>query len=263
MRTKSSRSFSSSIQLLVLAIVLAARSHATEPRSLKDLPITEVPATKAGNDMFAVLVSGDGGWARLDQELSAELARRGIPVAGLDSLHYFWHARTPDQTASDVGRIIEHYSSQWQRQHVLLIGFSFGADVMPAVFNRLTPTSRARVASISLLGLAKRASYEVSAAEWIPALAPKGPLVLPEIRKIGAVPILCVDGDGEKKSICPGLEQLGIEVRQIGQRHHFSYRETEIADAVMSVAHVVRAPSVDSHPKFADSAVRVERQNSG
>jgi type IV secretory pathway VirJ component len=224
--------------MVVLAVLLNSPADATTPPPLQNLPITEVPATRGGSDVFAVMVSGDGGWARLDQELSAELATRGIPVAGLNSLRYFWHARTPEETAGDLDRIIEHYSLLWHRPRVLLIGYSFGADVMPAVFNRLSPAARARVASMSLLGLAKRSSYEVRAAEWIPALAPKGPPVLPEIRKVSGTPILCVDGDGEQKSICPALQPLGIEVRQIGERHHFSYRESEIADAVLSVAGV-------------------------
>jgi len=227
------------IRWMVLAVVFAAHADVPLPPSVKDLPITEVPAAEDGKDVFAVLISGDGGWARLDQELSAELATRGVPVAGLNSLRYFWRARTPDETAADVSHIIEHYAARWHRPRVLLIGYSFGADVMPAVFNRLPPASRARVVSLSLLGLARNSSYEVRAAEWIPALAPKGPLVLPELRQIRALPILCVDGDGETKSICPELQPLGIQVRQIGERHHFSYRESEIADAVLTVA---RAP---------------------
>jgi type IV secretory pathway VirJ component len=224
--------------LYVLGVMPAARGNSAVPNSLQDLPITEVPAASLGKDVFAVMVSGDGGWAQLDRGLSAEMAHRGIPVAGLNSLRYFWQERTPQQTADDLGRIIEHYSAQWQRPRVLLIGYSFGADVMPAVFNRLAPVSRARVASISLLGLAQRATYEVSAAEWIPALARKGELVLPDVRKISAMPMLCVEGAGEIHSICPELQQLGIQVRQIGKRHHFSYREAEIADAVLSVARI-------------------------
>lgn len=236
MSARFGRRLPGAIRWVVLAVVLAAHAEVPGPPSVADLPITEVPAAKAGKDVFAVLISGDGGWARLDQELSAELATRGIPVAGLNSLRYFWKARTPDETAADVGHIVEQYAAKWHRPRVLLIGYSFGADVMPAVFNRLPPATRARVASLSLLGLAKHSSYEVSAAEWIPALAPKGPLVLPELRQIRALPILCVDGDGETKSICPELQPLGIQVRQIGERHHFSYRESEIADAVLSVA---------------------------
>ena len=228
--------------LAIPAIALLVRIPTEILRRSSDLPVTEVSAP-AGSDLFAVLISGDGGWARLDQELSAELAGRGIPVAGLSSLRYFWRERTADETAADVGRIIETYASRWHRSRVLLIGYSFGADVMPAIFNRLAPASRARVVSISLLGLAKRASYEVRAGELIPFMASKGELVLPEIRRIGATPTLCVEGSGETHSICPELKGLGIEIRQIGEKHHFSYRETEIADAVLSVARIEPQPA--------------------
>ena len=67
--------------LLVLAITPVARAGAAASQALSDLAITEVSAANTGNDVFAVLISGDGGWARLDQELSAQLASRGIPVA--------------------------------------------------------------------------------------------------------------------------------------------------------------------------------------
>ena len=92
---------------LILALALCTGSGAAQPassgnaviESLADLPVTEVNATTAEGQVLAVMISGDGGWATLDQALSAELASRGIPVAGLNSLKYFWHARTPEQTA--------------------------------------------------------------------------------------------------------------------------------------------------------------------
>src|ERR1700733_1304650 len=72
------------------------------PAALGDLPIIEVPAqpaaeqsTAAPADVFAIIMSGDGGWAGLDQDIAAALSARGIPVVGLDSLRYYWTARTP------------------------------------------------------------------------------------------------------------------------------------------------------------------------
>jgi len=203
---------------------------------VQDLPVTEVPATGNGHDVFAVLISGDGGWAQLDQDLSAELARRGIPVAGLNSLRYFWRARTPESAAVDVGHLIEHYAAQWHKTRVLLIGYSFGADVLPSVVNRLPAIARARVVSVSLLGLGPRATYEVTAGEWLPGMSSKGTLILPEIEKLGATPLLCVQGEGEKDTLCPELQKRGALVRQIGEKHHFSYRAVDIADAIYKAA---------------------------
>jgi type IV secretory pathway VirJ component len=42
-----------------------------------------------------VLISGDGGWASIDKGIAKALVARGVPVAGLDSLRYFWSERTP------------------------------------------------------------------------------------------------------------------------------------------------------------------------
>jgi type IV secretory pathway VirJ component len=55
------------------------------PADLADLPLIEVPATGTG-DLFAILLSGDGGWAGLDKEVAAALSERGVPVVGVDSL---------------------------------------------------------------------------------------------------------------------------------------------------------------------------------
>ncbi|HYM26631.1 MAG TPA: AcvB/VirJ family lysyl-phosphatidylglycerol hydrolase, partial [Steroidobacteraceae bacterium] len=68
------------------------------PADISDLPVQEVHAGGNGKD-FALLLTGDGGWAGLDQELAARLAAQGVPTVGLNSLKYFWTERTPDQTA--------------------------------------------------------------------------------------------------------------------------------------------------------------------
>jgi type IV secretory pathway VirJ component len=82
-------------------------AQAVGPLSLKDLPLTEVPVNGTGNDdVFAVLLSGDGGWAGLDQQVARSLSQRGIPVVGWDTLRYFWTARTPEGVAHDLERTL-------------------------------------------------------------------------------------------------------------------------------------------------------------
>ena len=116
------------------------------PVALGNLPVIEVPA-RAGappTDLLAIILSGDGGWAGLDKEVAQALAEHGIPVAGLDSLRYFWSARTPQRLAGDIDRMIRYYLEHFGKQRVLLIGYSQGADVLPFAVNRLAPaTARA------------------------------------------------------------------------------------------------------------------------
>lgn len=203
--------------------------------SLDDLPLTEVPATVKESDVFALMISGDGGWAGLDQSVSAELAARGVPVVGLNSLKYFWRERTAESTAADVNRIVTQYAARWRKQRVMLIGYSFGADVMPFVFNRLPAVTRGQVVSVSLLGLGPAATFEVTVGEWLPGADDKGDPVVPEIARMPEVPLLCVMGEGEKDSSCPKLSKPGVTVRQIGDGHHFSGLAAQIASEIVKV----------------------------
>jgi type IV secretory pathway VirJ component len=201
---------------------------------ISDLPLQEVHAAAPAQE-FALLLTGDGGWAGLDQELAARLAANGVPTVALNSLKYFWSQRTPQQTAQDVARVLRHYLAAWHAQRVLVIGYSFGADVLPFVVNRLPPDLLARVASVSLLGIDAHASFEVHVAEWVGG-DEGGPPTRPELAEIKSVPVLCIYGAGETDSICPQLPPGTVARAQIGKGHHFSGEYALLADRILSFA---------------------------
>ena len=201
---------------------------------ISDLPLQEVHAAGPAQE-FALLLTGDGGWAGLDQELAARLAAEGVPTVALNSLKYFWTPRTPQQTAEDVARVLRHYLAAWNAQRVLMIGYSFGADVLPFVVNRLPPDLRARVASVSLLGIDAHASFEVHVAEWVGG-DEGGPPTRPELAEITGLPVLCIYGEGETDSICPQMPPGTVTREQIGKGHHFSGEYALLADRILSLA---------------------------
>lgn len=215
-----------------------AETPPQRPPDIDDLPVTEVHASGVSEE-FALLLTGDGGWAGLDQELAARLAASGVPTVGLNSLKYFWSGRTPEATARDVARLLRHYLAAWHKQRVLLIGYSFGADVLPFVVNRLPPDLRERVASVSLLGIDSNASFEVRIADWV-ASDRAGPPTRPEVAALTHVPVLCVYGEGESDSICPQLSAAGIAREQIGKGHHFSGEYALLADRILAFARSAR-----------------------
>jgi type IV secretory pathway VirJ component len=210
------------------------------PAEIGDLPVTEVRAEDSTNsNEMAVLLTGDGGWAGLDQELAAQLAADGVPTVALNSLKYFWTERSPEETAKDVARVMSHYLTAWNKQRVLLVGYSFGADVLPFVVNRLPPELRARVATVSLLGVDSNASFEIRIASWVGS-DDSGPPTEPEVAAIGGVPVLCIYGEGESDSICPGLpktpEHTKITLAEVGKGHHFSGEYSTLAESILAFA---------------------------
>jgi type IV secretory pathway VirJ component len=212
--------------------------RALRPQQIDDLPVNEVHA-QGNSDEFALLLTGDGGWAGLDQELAAHLAASGVPTVGLNSLKYFWTQRTADEAAKDVARVIRHYLSSWGKKRVLLVGYSFGADVLPFVVNRLPADLQSQIATVSLLGLDSTASFEVSVADWLGNDA-SGLPTRPELANLAVKPVLCIYGEGEQDSICPSLQESRVTSEQVGTGHHFSGEYAQLAEKILTFAKTSR-----------------------
>ncbi|MCB1921736.1 MAG: virulence factor family protein [Candidatus Competibacteraceae bacterium] len=191
--------------------------------SVSGVPLTEVPATGGPNrPQLAVMLSGDGGWALLDRAVTAELAKNGLPTVGWDSLSYFWKARQPDEVALDLERTLHKYLDVWKKERIVLIGYSFGADALPAIVNRLPPTLREQIDLIALLGLSDYASFEFHLNNWISDDPDEGDQpVRPEIAKLSGIKRLCIYGAEEEDASCPKLVDLGVIAQPMPGDHHF------------------------------------------
>jgi len=174
---------------------------------LKDLPLLEISPTGSARDALVVFLTGDGGYGVTDRGLCTALAADGFPVVVLNSLRYFWTRRTPESAAADLQRILQHYLSGWKKERVILIGYSMGADVLPFMVNRLTAGMRSRIAQLGLLGPGASVDFAFHLTDWFSGGARKSDLpVRPEIEKLRGTPILCLYGDQDSDSICPGLD---------------------------------------------------------
>jgi type IV secretory pathway VirJ component len=215
----------------------ASARNPPAPPALGDLPIIEVPA-RAGapaSDSFAILMSGDGGWAGLDQDIAAALAADGIAVVGLDSLRYYWTARTPEGLAADTDRMIRYYLEHMHKRRVLLIGYSQGADVLPFAVNRLPQATRARVALVAVLGLSEHALFEFHLSSWV-SDSNSGRPTLPEVSRMTGMPVLCIYGEEEKDSLCPKLDPSRFSVVKLKGGHHFDGDYAGLAREILSSA---------------------------
>lgn len=205
--------------------------------SVEGLPLVEVPAANADKDTFALLISGDGGWAGIDRELAAALNAQGLSVLGWDSLRYFWHERTPEETAKDVERAIAHYQAVWKKPKVVLVGYSRGADVLPAVTARLSPEARANVRVMAMVAPGTDAVFEIHVTDFIADSEDENAKpILPEVQKLGDLPVVCVYGDSEEdESLCPKLkDNPKAKVVKLPGGHHFGGDYAAVARAVTS-----------------------------
>jgi type IV secretory pathway VirJ component len=150
----------------------------------------------------------------------------------LSSLQYFWKPHTPEQASQDIARIIDHYATAWQREHVILIGYSFGADALPAIINRLPQDARARIARVALIGLSPKASFEIHVSGWLGRSGDQP--VLPELERLARekIDIKCIHGADETDSLCPLPTTIGTSVVLKGG-HHFNGDYDAVAVAIV------------------------------
>ncbi len=222
--------------LALIRSALPSAVAAAATNALADLPLAELPAKRRGAAM-AVIYSGDGGWRDIDKQIGEVLARNGMPVVGVDSLRYFWHEKAVAQIARDLSQIIRHYSAVWGTEKVVLIGYSFGAGIVPFAVNDLPDEDRARIIQISLLGLEPRAEFEVKLSGWFGGEPGSGaPLVLPEILRQNLGLFQCFYGAQEEYTLCPALELAGAETIRTACGHHFDGDYTALADKILEGA---------------------------
>jgi type IV secretory pathway VirJ component len=217
----------------VIAALLAA---CLATASVRDLPLREFPVDDL-HGQFAIILTGDGGWRRLDDQIAKRLRENGVPVAGFLIPDFFREQKLPDEAACALERTIRHYQALWKTERVMLIGYSRGADVLPFMASRLPADVRASIDVIAFLGLESSIDFQYHPS-WIPLYHPHGAQVsvLPEVRKLNGLNLLCVYGEKEKDTLCRQLspEEAAI-VREKGG-HHFAGDYRKIADTILAAA---------------------------
>ncbi|BCW86893.1 hypothetical protein sos41_00150 [Alphaproteobacteria bacterium SO-S41] len=189
---------------------------------LDDLPLTVVPSADTPTS-YAIFLTGDGGWAGIDQSISETLAAKGVEVVGFNTLDYFWEAKTHLQTAADVNRVFDAIRASDPNAKVMVIGFSFGAEVAPVFYPDLADASKAMISRMVLLVPGTLAVFEFSSSYWLGDEPSEGDDVAAAVKADSNVPVLCIyssDDDGA----CPamaGAPPSNVTLKVLGEGHHF------------------------------------------
>lgn len=222
------------ILFLACAQITAQQVRSPIPPDVSDLPLIELPSPAPVSPAFAIMLTGDGGWATLDRKVSAELVAHGVSLVALNTRAYLSQRRTPDQAGADLIRLIRHYQKQWSKDQVLIVGYSRGADIAPFAISRLPADLKARVALVAMLALSNETNFQFHFTDiFVQTHRPSDVRTLPELERLRGMNLLCVYGADEKDSGCrdapPGLVK-GV-VRNGG--HHFDDNFKAIGDIVL------------------------------
>jgi len=219
--------------LNAVAPASAAPKPAANAQGVDDLPLVEVPATHPGKTI-AVIVTGDGGWAGIDQQIGEIMAQHGVSVIGLNSLKYFWTARTPEEMAHDLERTLTHYAAKWNADRYIVVGYSIGADIMPFMCGRMSEAAKSRLAVVAMLGPGTHADFEFHLSNWLTTEnVPEGAPMVPEMAKLSKVPVLMVCGSEEEGTLCQNYQAPNAKSIVLPGGHHFNKEYNHIAFSIL------------------------------
>jgi type IV secretory pathway VirJ component len=201
--------------------------------SLKMLPIIEVPAKTKNTDMpLMIIYSGDGGWRGFIDKIAVEFSDHGIPVIGVDVLKYFWNESSPEKSAKDLTAILEYYMHNWHRNKVILAGYSFGADVIPFIYDKLPGDIQARVSLLDLMSPSGYADFTFHFTSWLDENSSQNYKVATLLNTLEGPGIVMIFGKEENENFCE-IKNKKTKIILVDGDHHYNYNQEEVVLPVM------------------------------
>jgi type IV secretory pathway VirJ component len=188
----------------------------------KELPL-KIKFNGENNTPLIFHITGDGGMVRFDLKMLKEYQNNGFSYIGLNSLKYFITGKTPEKVARDITPVIKHYAEEWDKETIMLVGFSFGAEIIPFLYNRLSEEMIQEVKLVVLLTPAKTSQFRIRLRDMIGVDKKKEPYdVADETSKIKSTRVLAVYGKEEKPSLKKTITQPNLKILLVKGGHGFN-----------------------------------------
>jgi len=115
----------------------------------------------------------------------------------------------------------------------VLVGYSFGADALPAIVPLLPADLQGQIQSVVLIGTGPHGDLTFRPASWLNRPTAHSFEVAPAVEALKGVPMTCIYGDKERLDICPSLP-----IRQVKLHggHHFNGDYAGLGQAVAKAA---------------------------
>ena len=210
------------------------KSVANANRKAKGLPLTILPVSGNNGLPMVFFISGDGGWIKTDKGISKLLNEHGMPVVGLDALKYFWKEKTPDESANEFSEIIENYMQLWNRNSFILVGYSFGASVVPFIATRFNDQLMASLKGVYCFSPEEKGDFKIRLSDFLYRKYGGKYKVLPELKKITQVKPVCAFGKGEDRNIRKNFLPSGLRIEILPGKHNYDDKFARVANIVLN-----------------------------
>ena len=178
-------------------------------------------------------ITGDGGWNKFSTAFVQNLNNKGYEIVGLNAREYFWHKKTAQQTANAMSLIIGGHMKNRKSKSFVLIGYSFGADVMPFVVTRNNDDIMTNLRYLILMSPASTTDFEVHITGLMGIGSSSGESVSAEINKI-THPVLFVFGDKENDFPIHDIHIKNYKTEKLPGGHHYDGDPAAVSNILLT-----------------------------
>lgn len=199
----------------------------------QDFPIKEWASTSQDKPLIFYL-SGDGGLNKFSNSLCNGISKKGYEVIEFNSKSYFWDKKTPQQTAVDVNNYLVKKISGRKNQQIVMIGYSFGADVLPFILTRLPKDVHDKILASFLMASSGSTDFEIHWADIFGGNSKRDMDVVSEVNKLVDDKIIIISSSDDRH-----LEANKITLKRYTHEilpggHHFDGDTDEIVKVILN-----------------------------
>ena len=191
------------------------------------------PPPPAERGMAAVFLSGDSGFnVGMGPRVAQAIAARGMPVLEVNSLTAFARRRTPAEGRALIVAATRRALALPGTRRVVLIGQSFGADMLQYGAAGMPAALRPRVARVILAVPGDTLLFKATPGGFLDGAPDRS--ALPSARAIDWVPVTCIHGATEAHSLCPLLHAPNVRTVTLPGDHYLHHDARALADAIFA-----------------------------
>ena len=198
-----------------------------------DLPVRLLIAPDTTKPVI-FYISGDGGWNDFSTSLVAAVHAKGYTVASLNAKSYFWEKRTPEEAAAAIGNYITSVIRPKAAQPIVLVGYSFGADVVPFIVKKMPADVSGKCRAVVLLSPSSSTDFEIHISELLGWGKKRKMDVVAAVNELTDIRISAVFGDDEKEFPITEIHNHHFLYRHLPGGHHYESNMNMVAAAVIA-----------------------------
>jgi len=176
---------------------------------------------KGNNNSLAFYISGDAGLNIFSLNICKELNNNSYNIIGLNSNDYFNIKKTPQRAAKDIEDYLSKINFN-KYENIFLIGYSFGADVTPFIYNALSTEIKKRIKYFILIAPSPGTDFEI---HWLDKLGldiKRDMNVIQEINSSNFEQALIIINKDESEFNFKSIYKKNCDIRFINGGHHFN-----------------------------------------